>query len=185
MLFFLPVSPTIKQILLPISYCYMFDRVKSRLVCIGLLLFLAYKGIAQISVFDKFDDFESTHLLTDNDTLYVINFWATWCKPCIKEMPYFIELAERMKGKKFKLLLVSLDFKNQLNSRLIPFIEEKKLQQYVVLLADGRYNSWIDRVSTEWSGAIPATLFKNGNKTLFFEGEIESSHELHQIISQF
>jgi thiol-disulfide isomerase/thioredoxin len=157
---------------------------KSYVLAFLFLSFLFQKGTTQISVFDTFDDFEVTHLSKDNDTVYVYNFWATWCKPCIKEMPYFLELADLKQHEKFKLVLVSLDFKNQIDSRLVPFIKERKLQKYVVLLADGKYNNWIDRVSPEWSGAIPATLVKRGSKTSFFEGEIESIDELKVIISQ-
>jgi len=62
-----------------------------------------------IPVYEKFEDMEPL-LRLQNDTTYVVNFWATWCKPCIKEIPYFKELDSTYKDQKFKLLLVSLDF---------------------------------------------------------------------------
>ena len=57
----------------------------------------------------------------DNDTTYVVNFWATWCKPCVAELPYFEQLTETYKGQKVKVLLVSLDFSKQIESKLLTF----------------------------------------------------------------
>ena len=74
----------------------------------------------------SFDEFKTGYLEKQSDTLFVINFWATWCKPCVQEMPYFLEAEEKFGGEKFKLLLVSLDFKTDLESKLIPFLEKKK-----------------------------------------------------------
>ncbi|MGI9531587.1 TlpA family protein disulfide reductase [Lutimonas sp.] len=98
----------------------------------------------------------------------VVNFWATWCKPCIKELPYFENLGEKYKGE-VKIVLVSLDFPNKLESQLIPFVSEKKLQSEVVLLDDPYENEWIPKVDTTWSGALPATLIFKGEKKQFFE----------------
>ncbi|MFT5167540.1 MAG: thiol-disulfide isomerase/thioredoxin, partial [Saprospiraceae bacterium] len=67
-----------------------------------------------------YDNFEALVPLFEkqNDTTYVINFWATWCKPCVAELPYFEELHNRYKGKKVKVLLISLDFPNQIEKKL-------------------------------------------------------------------
>jgi len=99
----------------------------------------------------------------NNDTLYVINFWATWCKPCVEELPYFEEVTERYANEKVKVILVSLDFSKQLETKLIPFVAENNLSSKVVYFNEPNYNSWIDKVSDDWSGSIPATLFvRNG-----------------------
>jgi len=82
----------------------------------------------------------------NNDTTYVINFWATWCKPCVAEMPYFEELHRVTKGQKVRVLLVSLDFPSQLESRVIPFVEVRGLKPEVFLLNVGDPNKWIDKV---------------------------------------
>lgn len=131
----------------------------------------------------SFDEFKTGYLEKQSDTLFVINFWATWCKPCVQEMPYFLEAEEKFGGEKFKLLLVSLDFKTDLESKLIPFLEKKSISSDVVLLDDLDYNSWIDKVSENWSGAIPATLFLNQEKGIytFKEGEFEKEKLLNQI----
>lgn len=118
-----------------------------------------------------------------SDTLYVINFWATWCAPCVKELPYFDRLATESKSAKLKVILISLDFKKQLESRIKPFVKEKNIQSIVVVLDEPNYNSWIDKVNPEWSGAIPATLIVGGTTAtpLFFEKEFIFT-ELNEIV---
>lgn len=110
---------------------------------------------------------------SDNDTIYVLNFWATWCKPCVAEMPYFDRLQKEYEGQKLKVIFLSLDFVEDYDARLLPFLEKTKPYSEVVLLDEPKYNKWIDLVAEEWSGAIPATLFvkhKSGIRH-FHEGD--------------
>jgi len=104
-----------------------------------------------------------------NDTTYVVNFWATWCKPCIKELPYFEKVNKEYADKKVKVVLVSLDFPDILEKQVIPFIEKRGIQSQVVLLDDPDANGWIPKVSPEWSGAIPATIIYNSKNRKFYE----------------
>lgn len=129
-------------------------------------------------------DFEplSNIMNMDNDTTYVINFWATWCKPCVAEMPYFEQLHEKYKNQKVKVILISLDFKSQLDNRVVPFVEKRNLQPEVMLLDAGDPNKWIDLVDPSWSGAIPATLFFKGKNRLFVEDSFHDLPSLETII---
>src|SRR5690606_240818 len=112
---------------------------------------------------------EKNYLQNKNDSIYVINFWATWCKPCIKELPAFEKLASDYSAEKVKVLLVSLDFSDKLKTQVIPFIKKNNIQSEVVLLDDPDANNWIPKVSVEWSGAIPATIIYNKDNRKFYE----------------
>ncbi|MBK9248934.1 MAG: TlpA family protein disulfide reductase [Ignavibacteria bacterium] len=123
---------------------------------------------------------------TSGDTIVVLNFWATWCKPCVEELPEYEKLNTWIEGKKVKLLLVSLDFKKDISKQLKPFIKRKKLKSRVVLLDAGNPNAWIDRISPEWSGAIPATVIINHKKnSKDFREKQCSFEELQTIVLQF
>ena len=115
-----------------------------------------------------FDGFEP--LLHNNDgKTYVINFWATWCKPCIEEMPHFERINSEYGEKNVEVVLVSLDMPNMWKSRLEPYVEKNKIQSQVVILDDPKQNDWIPKVSEEWGGGIPATLIYNKEKRTFYE----------------
>lgn len=110
-----------------------------------------------------------------NDTLYVINFWATWCKPCVEELPAFEKVNIDYKSQKVKVILISMDFKSKLDDRVIPFVKRNKIASKVLLLDEPDYNAWIDKVSPNWSGAIPATILVNASKGTreFYERSFE------------
>ena len=118
-----------------------------------------------------------------NDTTYVVNFWATWCSPCVKEIGYFEELHREYASTNVKVFLVSLDFPNQIEKRVIPFLKEKDITAEVLLVTDLDYNSWIDRVDTTWSGSLPATLIYNREQRMFLEKEV-SRDELFSYVTQ-
>lgn len=124
-------------------------------------------------------------LHNDNDTTYVVNFWATWCAPCVKELPYFVTLDSLYDRKPFKLLLVSLDFKKDYLHKLQPFVIERDLDAYVLVLEDSRSNYWIDDIDPSWSGAIPATLVYRGQQRTFFERTFHDVNELNDIVKPF
>jgi len=121
----------------------------------------------------------------NNDTTYVINFWATWCLPCVKELPYFIQLDSVYHDEAFRLVLVSLDFKKDYLRKLQPFVRERKLQEHVVVLEDNRSDYWINDIDRSWGGSIPATLVYKGKKRAFFERTFHHVNELSDIVEPF
>lgn len=111
------------------------------------------------------------------DTTFVVNFWATWCKPCVEELPAFDQLARTYRNDKLKVILVSLDNPVERESKVAPFVRKRGYDVCdVVVLNEPKPHMWIDRVDQSWSGSIPATLFINGTRRLF--GEFQFSPEL-------
>ncbi|TVZ51895.1 TlpA family protein disulfide reductase [Dokdonia sp. Hel_I_53] len=105
---------------------------------------------------------------THSSKTLVINFWATWCKPCVKELSAFEKIQATYNDKDLSVILVSLDFPEQLDD-LKKFIRKRELKSEVVFLNDDKANDWIPRVSDNWSGAIPATLIVSDKKRDFYE----------------
>ena len=105
----------------------------------------------------NFDQFEP-YLHMDNDTVYFVNFWATWCAPCRKEMPAIKAVAEKYSDQPFKVLLVSLDFPSQIESTLLPYLRTNEIWMDVILLDDPNQNRWIDLVDKSWSGELPFSI---------------------------
>lgn len=110
-----------------------------------------------------------TFLNKKDEKIYVVNFWATWCAPCIKELPYYERLNETYTEKDVEVILVSLDFPKQYETKLKPYIKDNKLKSKVVALNDTDSNYWIPKISEDWTGAIPATLIYNKDKRQFYE----------------
>jgi thiol-disulfide isomerase/thioredoxin len=120
--------------------------------------------------------------LSSGSKIKVINFWATWCAPCVKELPFFEKLNQE--NKEVEVLLVSMDYDLDPNPEKVKrFIDRKKLQSKVLILAEANPTDWIDKIDKDWSGALPATLVINprSGKRKLIEGEMKDG-ELDKLI---
>ena len=100
-------------------------------------------------------------LNSKSDKIKVINFWATWCAPCVKEMPFFEELHKSRED--VEVILVSMDLDLDPDpTKVYRFIERKKLQSRVLILDEKDPNSFINKIDKHWSGALPVTIIVNG-----------------------
>ncbi|WP_373522298.1 TlpA family protein disulfide reductase [Aquiflexum sp.] len=122
--------------------------------------------IFQIISYQEFDEM----VKTPSNKIRIYNFWATWCGPCVKEMPYFEKI--QADDSSIELIFISMD-DGRKPERVTSFMKKKGIKAPVYLLDDVDYNKWIDKVNSTWSGAIPATLFvKSDGTKSFHEGEV-------------
>jgi len=147
------------------------------------LLFYSNTSGQQAELIKAPELFHMLNKCLDNKNIEVYNFWATWCAPCIREIPQF-ESIDRL-YEQVNVTLISLDDADELNNQVKKFIINRHLNSRVVLLDETDFNEIIPGVSEEWSGAIPATLIvdcRNGTK-VFYEGEFKA-HELKETIDR-
>ncbi|MGO4770522.1 TlpA family protein disulfide reductase [Flavobacterium sp. W22_SRS_FK3] len=127
----------------------------------------AYSQNVKLITIDQLNE----RIKTGKDSTYIVNFWATWCAPCIKELPHFERLQAEYKSEKLAVLLISVDFKSKLSSAVVTFVKRKELKNEVFLLNESSPQEYIDRIDPSWSGSIPASIFIKGDKRKFVESE--------------
>ena len=124
-----------------------------------------------------------------SDSIFVINFWATFCKPCVAEIPGFIKIASKYKNDKVKLMLVSLDLPSYYPKKIAAFATKNNFATNIVWLNETDADYFCPMIDKSWSGAIPATIMvntKTGYKK-FFEAELngeEFEKELKKAIGE-
>ncbi len=133
---------------------------------IFLLLFL-FTTLHLKSAAQKIEKWKITdvaNLIEKSDSILVINFWATFCVPCIEEIPDLIKYTNLNKKDRVKLYLVSLDLPEYYPSKIKKFVAKKKFKASVTWLDETNADYFCPIVSQNWSGAIPATLIVNKKK---------------------
>ncbi len=136
------------------------------LICLSLI---SYSLSAQVKLL-TLDELDK-RIAAGKDTTYVVNFWATWCAPCVAELPNFEKLRVANLKKPVKVILISVDFKSKLQKEVIPFVVKNQLKAEVFLLNETDQQKYIERVDPKWTGAIPATLFVKQKIRRFYEQE--------------
>jgi thiol-disulfide isomerase/thioredoxin len=153
------------------------------------IIFLCFHNIAQAQAIKvwKLKDMDS--IITNVNKPTIFNFWATFCKPCIEELPYFQKLAKKYDSAGLQLILVSLDAKEMYPKKIEAFIKRFKITAPVVFLDETNADKFCPVVDERWSGAIPASLFVNnatGYKAFFEEQltEKQLEKEIQKLIRQ-
>jgi thiol-disulfide isomerase/thioredoxin len=157
--------------------------MKHLIFSILTLLCITVQASAQRPALVKLPDLQRM-IDEPSDKIKVINFWATWCAPCIKELP----LLEKQQASRqdVQVLLVSMDMDLDPNpEKVYRFVDRKKLQSKVIILDERNPNEWIDKIEKTWTGALPATIVVNTRtgKRKFVEKELHEG-ELEKLISE-
>jgi thiol-disulfide isomerase/thioredoxin len=97
-------------------------------------------------------------LFKPDSGMVVVNFWSTWCKPCMQEMQFFVKADSAFKSKGVQFVFVSLDMSEDI-AKVNGVIKAKKLPGTHYLLDETDMNDIINAVDSSWSGGIPATWF--------------------------
>ncbi len=129
----------------------------------------------------KFSELQKKILYTEAP-LTVFNFWATWCGPCIKELPHFDALESN--NDNIKVYLVSVDFQSELE-RVKKFVAKKSFKSDVLFLNEKDPDDYMGKVSNNWSGAIPATLFVTDLGKTYFHEKAFTKEELEKTIEKY
>lgn len=129
-----------------------------RKISLCLLVLLCMVGFSQEIKKIKITDLEKT--ITESKTPLIVNFWATYCIPCIEEIPYFQKLANKYAKDSVQLILVSLDMRDDYQ-KIAPFAQKRKFTAPIVWLNETNADYFCPKVDPKWSGAIPASLFIN------------------------
>lgn len=99
-----------------------------------------------------------------SDHPLVVSFWATWCVPCIEEIPWLQSAVENHKADSVELVLVSLDFASSYPKKLTEFVKQKQFTATCFWLNETNADEFCPKINERWQGGIPANLFIN-NKT--------------------
>lgn len=130
-----------------------------KIVLLSFLLMVCFQSEAQSIKRWRMDDL--LQYIHKSDSALVINFWATFCGPCVEEIPYFQTIAAKYKDQKVKLLLVSLDFKEYYPKKIEAFAKRFGFTAEIVWLDEEKPDEFCPKIDSSWSGAMPATLFVN------------------------
>lgn len=122
-----------------------------------------------------------TRINSSKSPLTVVNFWATWCGPCVKELPYF-EDAHNQEG--VSVLLISMDFPEEHN-KVAKFLDKKSLTLPGVHLDTKDYDTFMRQIDDQWSGAIPATLFIRADGKRYFHEGAFTQESLNSTIAKY
>lgn len=104
---------------------------------------------------------------SSSDKIQVINFWATWCKPCVEELPAFEKIQSNY-SEEVEVILISLDDEKNLEQLVNPFLASNNIQSQVKLMTHPYAAEWIPLVDPHWDGAIPVTLIKHKSNQRFY-----------------
>jgi thiol-disulfide isomerase/thioredoxin len=166
-------------------------KIKRTLKVVSIILFFSIINRGQTSQQLR-ENLEISEITIDelNDIikkrkgrLLLINIWATWCVPCKEEFPDLIKISDKY-GEKFELVGISIDYPDEVESKIVPFLNE--LQPNFINYVNGEKDTerFINNLNPKWSGAIPATFFYDleGAQFLYYERQMSLDEIENEIL---
>lgn len=118
----------------------------------------------------------------DSDKLRLINFWATWCAPCVAEFPVLININRNFRKRQFEMITISMD--NQDKSKdVLNFLKKSHAStKNYHYNSDSKYEL-IEAVDKEWPGSLPYTMIvKPGGEVIYKQVGIIDELEVRKVI---
>jgi thiol-disulfide isomerase/thioredoxin len=153
--------------------------MRSRVLTAFLVLWIGGVALSQSAAAQQpelvtADHTEILNVIKQNDaTVTVVNFWATWCVPCIEEFPAFMKLDRTLDERGVEVIFVSTDFPDEKDAAR-EFLAEQGLSE-TSYLKEGKTTPFVNAFHEDWTGAIPATFIYDAEGTLieFWEGKTD------------
>jgi len=137
---------------------------------------------APVKVEDLDPEFLKELLSNPGENIRLINFWATWCGPCVIEFPYIVDMQRMYGGRDFEVLTISLDRPNQ-KDKVLSFLEEKEAAFANYLYTESDKESMFELVDPNWQGNIPYTMIvKPGGDVVYRHDGIIDPLEVRKAI---
>lgn len=158
-------------------------RLRSAVVLLGVVWVVCLQATAQtVRVVRGIPDLENL-LSAHSDTVRVVNLWATWCKPCMAELPHFAALAREYAANKVRFIFISLDAAESKNE-VCRVVQKLNIPQPVYLYDNPNFNAWVEKIDTGWEGNIPAVVFTKGTHRRFVPAQLKAE-VLRHIVDSF
>lgn len=108
-----------------------------------------------------------------NGKMLLLNFWATWCQPCVEEFPYLVKLSTSHEKNDLEVIGISVDFPDEVESKVVPFLTMHAVPFKVYVAKFDKEEDFINAVDVSWNGAVPATFIYDslGKKQISLIGE--------------
>lgn len=131
-----------------------------------------------------FDDYAEIAPLfaQENDTTYLINFWATWCKPCLEELPLLQRVQRDNREQPLRIVLVSLDTERGAIQRIPAYLEQRGIDLPTVVLTD-EGNDWKRALDEKWDGSLPTSLVYKGGLRYVYRRPFMSLPDLQSAVA--
>lgn len=139
-------------------------------------------SITDILVYKDFESFDREVLKPAKTSPTLINFWATWCVPCMEEMPILLELHRSEDYKDINFVFVNMDFEKDIETKVREYITKENIFAQTAVLDAPKPNTWIDKVNEDWSGAMPFTMVTNGDKVASHNGKFDKIEQVKELI---